>query len=355
MKKTNIKYLLLIPFIVGCSPQHYDVTDYRLTMDFHEDFKILQLTDLHLGIESNVQAQFDFIKKSINEANPDLIILTGDNFMYSSKQLVDNTFSFFNECCKELTNKNNKPTKFAVTYGNHDNQGDYPRYYMNESISRFANEDNYALFVDYEDDDIFGLTNYYIDLVSPTDKNDVVYRLHIIDSNTYQSQGIKYGYDVIREDQLHHAKNIYNDTPTNKDYLGLAFFHIPLLNYKEAINQYYDAEDKSKVGQGSFLDKEHYPYKDNGSYNALKEANIIGYFAGHDHKNYGDILYKDSDGDTSLLSYGVKSTNQLYHDKDIMGYKTINLKDVDKNTFLSMEYISQNIINVIDKGGNYDK
>jgi hypothetical protein len=56
-----------------------------------------------------------------------------------------------------------------------------------------------------------------------------------------------------------------------------------------------------------------------------------------------------------LLSYGVKSTNQLYHDDEMVGYKLINLKDnISKSEFLSMNYISNNIFNVI-RGGVYEK
>lgn len=362
MKKNIFKLLLLLPLLSSCVHRHYEVSDYRLRMEFHDDFKIMQITDLHFGIESDLQSQFDFVRRNIYEANPDLIILTGDNFMYASKAIVDNTYAFINDCCRQLTSNNNKISKFAVTYGNHDNQGDYSFYYLNESLSNFVTsngkeiEDNkYALFVDYKDDDIFGYANYFIDLVNKNDEDDILYRLHIIDSNTYVSKGIKYGYDVIHEDQLEHINNIYNEATSDKDYLGLAFFHIPLLNFKDAIEQYYSSSDPTSIGQGSFLDKEHFPYEDNGSYQMMKDSNIIGYFTGHDHKNYGDILYLDEEGDKALFSYGVKSSNQLYHSDDAIGYKLINLKeDITKDEFLSMEYVSNNIINVIDKGGLYD-
>lgn len=358
MKKL-FKILYAVPFIVGCAPKTYSVDDYRLTMNFHDDFKILQLTDLHFGIESNLKEQFLYVKESIEEANPDLIILTGDNFMYGSRGIVKNTFDFINTCCKNLTEKNNRLTKFAVTYGNHDNQGDYHKYFMNDVVKTYTtsngneiNENKYALFVDYDDDNLFGLTNYFIDLVS---NDDVKYRLHIVDSNTYKTQGIKYGYDVIHDDQLNHMVNIYNSATEDKDYIGLAFFHIPLLQYKEAIEQYKSSAIPENVGQGVFIDKDHYPSVDNGSYDKMKSANIVGYFTGHDHKNYGDIIYKDSSDDLALISYGVKSTNQLYHDDEMVGYKLINLKDnITKNEFLSMDYVKNNIKNVI-RGGVYGK
>lgn len=361
-KNKLLSFLIIVPILLGCSPKTYSVSDYRQVMTFHDDFKILQITDLHYGVESDLKTQLDFLKQSIDETNPDLIILTGDNFMYASKDVVKNTIGFINDCCKQLSNSNNdKLTKFALTFGNHDNQGDYPRYFinkvMNSYVTTHGNEKNvhkYASFVDYEDDNLFGLTNYYIDLVDKNNNDDVKYRLHIIDSNTYKFLGFKYGYDVIHTDQLEHVKNIYNTATSDKDYIGLAFFHIPLLNYKEAIEQYYSSSNPSEKGRGSFLDKEHYPYEDNNAYQYLKDGNIVGYFTGHDHKNYGEILYEDNQGDLALFSYGVKSSNQLYHNDDQIGYKLITLKDgITKNDFLSMEYINNNIVNVLDRGDEY--
>lgn len=339
----------------------YEVNDYRLTMKFHDNFKILQLTDLHLGIESDLALQLDFIKEAINETEPDLIILTGDNFMYSSKNTVIQLMNTLNTTCKKLNDgyTDDKLTKYAITFGNHDNQGDYYRYYINEIVSLFSTKDGeekkehkYAAFIDYEDDNLFGLTNYFIDLVDDRNKSttevDVKYRLHIIDSNTYRFNGIKYDYDVIHDDQLEHAKKIYQNSTTDKSYIGMAFFHIPFVEYKDAINHFNTY--KEEVGQGLFNDKEHFPYCKNDSYKKLNDANINCFFAGHDHKNYGDIVY-----DNSIFSYGVKSTNQLYHDDNIIGYKLITLKDnVSKEDFININYVKENFKNVIDRNKDYE-
>lgn len=367
----NKKFLLLLTSLLtltSCSTtKDYDVKDYRLTMQFHDNFKILQLTDLHFGIESELEKQMTFVKHSIYEADPDLIILTGDNFMYSSKNVVYYLYNSLNEICKQLTSSHpDRLTKFAVTYGNHDNQGDYYYYYLNDALKNFTTTDGkevehnkYAAFIDYKDDNIYGLTNYYIDLVDDRNKSvdevDVKYRLHIVDSNTYHYVGFKYDYDVIHDDQLAHLNDIYTTASNDKDYIGLAFFHIPFMKYLDAIDQYNNSNEKENIGQGEFLDKEHMPYKDNGSYEKMKQANIIGYFVGHDHKNYGDILYKDENNDTALFSYGVKGTNQLYHDENMIGYKVITLKDnMTKDNFLTIENVKENIVNVINRGDKYE-
>ena len=364
MRKLNISSLILFStLIVSCSPaKHYDVELYRTTMQFHDDFKVMQLTDIHLGHEGDVIKQLKFIETSIKEANPDLIVLTGDSFMFANTSMVNALFTTLNNVCNELSNKNEHITKFAFTYGNHDNQGDYHRYYINETIKKFVTVDGqekeyrkYAAFIDFKDDDLYGLTNYHIDLVSKddSDKEDIKYRLNIIDSNSYYFNGFKYEYDVIHEDQLNHAKNIYEHYD-DKEYIGLAFFHIPFEEFATAKEQYLSSSNKDEVGRGEFGEGVSDPYINNGSYQKLRDAKVHAYFVGHDHVNYSDIIFNatsDDVNDKALFSYGVKSTEMIYHDDNMIGYKLINLKEnVNEEEFLTMDYVNKNIINVLDRG-----
>lgn len=347
----------------------YSVESYRTTMQYYDDFKILQLADLHFGIETDLAHQLEIVKNAIRTEKPDLIILTGDNFMYASKKVVKSLVATLNSECERLTaERGGRLTKFTMTFGNHDNQGDYPRYYINEVISSYKTEDGreiadgkFAAFVDFEDDNLFGLTNFYIDLVDDRAKGrntvDVKYRLHIIDSNTYHFVGPDYDYDIMHDEQLQHAVNIYKEATADKDYIGMAFFHIPFIEYQDAYNQYLDSENPALVGQGSFLEDVLPPYKDNNAYELLRSANIVSYVCGHNHKAYGDFIYNaDSDdiSERAILSFGVKATNQLYHDKNMVGYKTIVLRDVSVSDFISIENINENFTNYTGGYSNYE-
>lgn len=376
MKRRFVAILLLLAVLsslVGCVPKSengnaYPVEDYRTTMQYYDDFKILQLADLHLGIETDVARQLEIVRGRIEAEKPDLIILTGDNFMYASREVVNALVSTLNAECEKLTAlRGGRLTKFAMTFGNHDNQGDYPRYYINEVMKSYATADGdeiadgkYAAFVDFEDDNLFGLTNYYIDLVDDRSKGrdvvDVKYRLHIIDSNTYHFVGPDYDYDVIREEQLQHAINVYENATADKSYIGMAFFHIPLYEYSEAYSQYLNAPDKSLVGQGSFLEEVLPPYENNGSYDKLKAANVVSFVSGHNHKNYGDFIYNANSeaSERAIFSFGVKSSNQLYHDKDMIGYKTITLRDISVSEFVNMKNISENFKNFTGGASDYE-
>ncbi len=371
MKRFYSILLIISILLCSCSSQNqYNVNDYRTTMKFHDDFKILQLTDIHLGIESDLNHQLNIVKSYIDDADPDLIILTGDSFMYSSKEIVNNLISTLNNKCKELTtNHPDRLTKFAITYGNHDNQGDYSRYYINNVVKGYTTkdgneiiDDKYAAFIDYENDNLYGLTNYFIDLVDDRAKDtnsvDVKYRLHIIDSNTYHYTGIKYQYDVIHYEQLDHAINIYNNSTSDKDYIGMAFFHIPFEEFQFAKEQYEASDNKNQIGQGTYLEDVLFPYTNNNSYQKLKDANIISFVCGHNHEIANDIIYNsDSNNinDKAIFSFGVKATNQLYHNDQMIGYKVITLKDnMTKEQFLSIENINSNYNNVMDRNSLYE-
>lgn len=374
MKFYRKTYLFLssLAFLTSCgiTSKDYSVDDYRLVLPFHDDYKIMQITDIHIGIESNLQREFKFLKSSIKEANPDLIIITGDTFTYSNKSIVNNFFDFMNSTCDEFTNSEENTTskivRWAFTYGNHDNQGDYDRFYINNTIKKYSPTDldkskeerKYAAFIDYSDDNINGFTNYFIDLVDKDNKSDIKYKINIIDSHSYHFNGKVFDYDIIHDDQIEHVENIYKNS-IDKDYIGLAFFHIPLYEVGDAIKVYEKLDDKSVMGNAIFNEASCPGYENNNQFQRMRNSNIVGYFYGHDHLNSGDVLFNYDSDDVSkkaIFSYGVKSTDQIYHSDDQIGYKVINLKnDVTVDQFLSIDYINNNYINVLDRNQYYEE
>lgn len=302
------KYLLaLLPILCslcGCNEKvSYDTKKYELNINFeNENFKIMQLTDIHLGIEVNNELEMNQVGKYISLINPDLVVITGDTFLNANENIVNYFISMMDSF----------NVKWTFTYGNHDNQGDYDDYYINKSIMK--NSKN-ALFIDYKDDDLTGKTNFYINLKKD---NKTLYRLYIVDSNSYYFNGFKYKYDVIHEEQLEHIKKI-NDLDNA---YGLAFFHIPFVEYQETYERYIKGETK---GQGTNFEKCCPPYTNNGALKKMYNSGIRASFVGHDHINYSDVVYDKFD-EEFIMSYGVKATKTIYANDDLIGCKLINLK-----------------------------
>ncbi len=300
--------MLIGSLLFGCGGKNpTEAQKYSLDMDYKEDFKILWLTDIHYGQNiTNRTLEKEHLKGMIEEASsPDLIVLTGDTFWEEIPSDIDDFIDYIDSF--------NIP--WAFTYGNHDLEpiADIDPYYINRKIDSSKNK----VFVDYENDDITGLTNYFINLKDK--EGNVVYRLYILDSNNYNENN---DYDCIHEDQLKHFKRVqdeYNDkAPT------LAFYHIPIYEYKYA----YDGYKKGTYeGKGENNEDCCVGYKDTGAFNYFSAYNVIGSFCGHDHINYSDIMYNNM-----ILSYGLKSSDLCYHDDKLIGYKTITLPK-DYKTF----------------------
>ncbi|MFA6830517.1 MAG: metallophosphoesterase [Bacilli bacterium] len=305
MKKRLFCFSLVSLLLLSSCNQSrsYPLADYKKTMPFHVGFKILQLTDLHYSLSTDLNQTNAVVKSEIEASNPDLIVLTGDSFMDANKAIVNYTFSFLDSF--------NIP--FAFTYGNHDLQGTYDTNFIHYALGQTKN----ALFVDYDDDDLYGRSNYFIDLV---EGNNTKYRLYILDSNSYWKAKSFVGYDVFHEEQIKHVENIaatYGTVPS------LAFFHLPLYEFKVAYQEY---QEGLIAGNGVNNEKCSVCYTSSDAFSRFKASGIEGMFIGHKHTNYSTLDYQNV-----FLSYGVKSTSEIYHKRIGYSFITLNSEHLQSN------------------------
>lgn len=312
----TVQAIFLLVLLCSCASNNHKIEDYKLTMKYHDDFRILQLTDIHLGLSTDLEYEFDHLTKVINSVdNIDLIAITGDSFLLANKPIVRSLIKFIDSF----------DIPWIYNFGNHDNQGFYDSYYINRQIMKAKN----ALFIDYAHDSIDGYQNYYVNLVD--DGGNTIYRIYNIDSNSYHFKGPKYGYEVITDSQLEHLKAI--NSYENDNAPGIMFYHIPVV---EATEAYEGLENGTYEGKGENREPNCPGYKQNGAYEVFKEIGIIAAFSGHDHINYSAINYKGE----MILSYGVKATDLVYYDKDIMGAQVITLPSNSANFNLdSIEWV----------------
>ncbi len=290
----------LFVFTTSCSSTvHYDKECYQKTINYSDNFKIMQLTDIHFSLPTNMDEQFKYLKKNIEACSPNLIAITGDSFFGASKKQVDLFFDFFDYI----------GVPYAFVNGNHDHQGSYESYYVEERL----NKSKVALFTDFQNDDLPGNMNYYIDII----KDDKpLYRLFMIDGGSYVYNGkLSYDYDIIKDEQIAHFEDI--QTKDNETVPALAFFHIPLYEFNTAYQLYLKGEIP---GNGENGEEVKTGYKNNNQFQKFKNMGVKGIFVGHDHVNNSNLFYEEV-----VLSYGVKSTNQIYHDDNKIGYKEIIL------------------------------
>ena len=120
-----------------------------MKLKYREDgtFKIVQLTDLHIGSlphHEDDYKTFDLIDQAFEKLDADLVMITGDLIWSDGVPEADKVFTKL----LERINKHSIPV--AITYGNHDSEDEFTRSDMRklESILDHFVEKKNAFIVD---------------------------------------------------------------------------------------------------------------------------------------------------------------------------------------------------------------
>lgn len=317
----KIKALLLAPIaalaLTSCSSigVHHDISEYVVygynrydpkSIQYVNDFKILQLTDIHLSDKDNQDIHFDFMRKVVNEASPNMIVVTGDLFTFASKGTAKRFFSFLDSFSLPWT----------VAFGNHDEQCFFSVDWMTETLNNWGSN---CYFKDIQDDDIPGNCNFAINIYRGT---DIFKQVIIMDTNRYNFNGY-WGYDYIKQSQIDWYKSLVDKTTEEAGEVvkSLMFYHIPLPEIDEAYAAYEKGEATILTGTGTKEEKTCPPEMNSGLFDViLEKGSTQGMYFGHDHVNDFGIKYKGVD-----FVYGIKSTDRLYHNQEKLGGRNIVL------------------------------
>ena len=229
-------------FIFSDFCKQTDGDELSVSMRRGEDFKILQLADLHFGDEgtryhnSDEERTIKFIDSLVESENPDFIILSGDNIMNSgvkgAKELV------------EIMDRYETPYTFV--FGNHDATTYTPNYSKRE-ISHFleSNASPYLLYksgyVDTTAENRYG--NFSIS-VRDSESGELLGAFVIIDTGIYDYD-IE-AYQSITEGQIEWYKSeitrlnaIYSAQKNNDHEVipTLTYGHIQLTDHFRAYKQ----------------------------------------------------------------------------------------------------------------------
>lgn len=322
-KATRLLPVLIAPLLLtSCGKvlkyaEHLD--DYVFTMQYHQNFNILQLTDIHWNINTSSYESKNYMDKVLAEADShvkasqgasakiDLVELTGDMFMLSNTYEVRDFVNYFEKKAEEYG------FKYAAIWGNHDRHG---LYHPNWLADQFRNAKN--CFYYEPEDDLYGRSNFMINLTEDGTKgSSVKWQLANLDSGASFSESPASpfrDYDYIRKDQTqwwveeNKAANDKNKELTGVDSQvpGIAYYHIPqdenlkLYNDRASYkNKFFKLEDFADNGQeayaSDFLD-------------TAKGLNLRGAFMGHAHNVDWTVQW-----DNLIVGLGVKTGIELYY------------------------------------------
>lgn len=264
------------------------------------DFKILQLTDIHLGgsvlsYGKDIQA-LEAVYELIDRTRPDFVIVTGDLVFpvgYAS-------FSFNNTAPVQqfAALMRNLGVPWAFTYGNHDTESyaASSAQDLNELYKKLSWKTSKTLLYPYIQPDITGRNNQVIELRNQD--HSVNHLLFLLDSNAYTESGFN-KYDYIHEDQVAWYEEQILRVEREEGHMvpSLVFFHIPLQEYREAYQLYLDGSDQVTCYFGSNEESGYgevccsdYPSQ---LFDKAKElGSTTGFFCGHDHYNNISLEYQ---------------------------------------------------------------
>ena len=261
-------------------------------LKFGEDgkFRILQFADIQDSAFLEY-ATLQFMADMVEETQPDLVVLTGDNISGGgspTKTLAKMAISRY----MNIFEKAGVPV--AIVFGNHDSEGAANKEYQ------MAVYESFDCFVGCEGEDLTGCGNYNLPIYDANGEK-VIYNLWMIDSLTYNRQpedekDVAYyendleGYACVHKDQIDwyiETSNALKEANGGEVVPSMVFQHI-------IVPEVYDVLAKDENGEwmlpegveGQLWENPCPPEYTNGQFDAmLAQGDVVAMFFGHDHKN----------------------------------------------------------------------
>ncbi len=272
-------------------------------------FKILQFTDTHyIAGDSRSERALKNVRQMLDMEKPDLVIHTGDIIFGKPAE----------QSLKEiLTPISERHIPFAVTLGNHDQQFGMTRQEVFDYVKTLPGNINQGV------PGLTGASNDIITLQSANGSNKWI--LYLFDSlENIQVEGLK-GYDFIHHDQIEwytQQSKTFTQQNGGKPIPSLAFFHIPLPEFKTAL------EEKWLTMNGYIRENPGCSKYNSGLFIQMKElGDIKAIICGHDHNNDYVHLWQEM-----LFIYGrFSGCDTVYNDLKPNGARIFEMEE-DKET-----------------------
>ena len=297
------------------SDQFKQVDDetFTIVIPKDRDFRILQLTDLHLGFgllsAGADKLALEAVRKIIEKSKPHMIVLTGDLiFPFLPKA---GTLNNRKQAKKLMEFLDGFEIPYTLVFGNHDCE--MFSTCNKKELAELYKQGRYCIFTEGRKN-LTGVGNFLIKLVDESGK--VLLPLVMLDSNMYGEGGWFFsGFDRIHEDQVNWCMERLDALKQEyPDIKAMAFFHMPLPEFKDAYERMKLGDKTVIYRHGSIAEKDEYfgisKFKSTFFDRAAENGVIKWMFCGHDHLNTLSLIYKGIQ-----MTYGMSI--------DYLGYKNI--------------------------------
>lgn len=295
-------------------------TDYfpNIEKEPGKKFKIMLFTDLQLwGDLSANNEVYIMMDELVAEANPDLIILLGDNVSglttdYLLKELIAKMESY--------------KIPWAPVFGNHDTEG----LMKLDAQAQKYEEAEYCLF-ETGPENLYGAGNYAINI---TENGKAVQTLFFFDNGRYTKYEDGTEKEIyLSEEQIGWYEWTVKGMAEAEGHTvpSMTFSHFAMPQFRTAVetlctkgeNGYYYVPEELGFGYCQYLPG--VAPVDSGFFAKAKELGSTTHiFCGHDHENNASILYEGI-----RFTYGLKTgcSPRPWNDADYYGATVIELGD----------------------------
>ena len=275
---------------------------YTFNVDAEDDFRILQITDVHIGggafsIGKDAKA-LDAVEKLVRAAKPDLVVVTGD--VAYPFPLQSGSFNNLRESEMFAKLMEKLEVYYTISFGNHDTES-YSFYDRND-LYEFYSDEKYCLIDRADNAD--GI-NYAVN-IADAETGRIIQTLYMMDTHAYvkDGNGLFDRYDGLHEHQIawyrSEVERMNSINAAFGDVESLLFMHIPFVEYETAWQEYREAGSKDTENvtyfYGEALEPDenvcHSMYDDDMFETILELGSTKGVFVGHDHLNYFSVEYK---------------------------------------------------------------
>ena len=286
---------------------HFDEEDgcYAFVKPDGRDFKVLQLTDTHIGggvfCKGKDEQALDAVYDMINATKPDLVVFTGD-VLYPFPFQSGNTDN--EKTARQFMRfMGSVGVPWTLIFGNHDNDATskLDRRALAELFAENT-EDNCLFTVNPKDVEIDGFGNQLIKILG--EDGTIKDLLFLFDSHsTLKGKPLKY--DSIKESQVKwyedavkkYSSPEYGAAP-GEVVPSVAYIHIPLTEYAEAWELYCSGSEEVVYVRGTCDEKILSPYVSDKypksrlfeSMKALGSTKAV--YCGHNHMNDFTAIYE---------------------------------------------------------------
>lgn len=319
----NISKAQSFPAVESKEPRVENVSAGVWNIYSDRGLKVMQLTDTHFGggwmsLKKDSMA-LNAVAAMITAEKPDFVIVTGD----AAYPVPFQAGTFNNKSGAKLLAElmENLGVYWTVSFGDHDTEA--YSYYGRDDITAFYEQYPHCL-MRKGPEDVDGYGNQVFNIVN---SDGIITRsLFTVDSHSYVDNdyfGIMWKYDNIHENQIEwyretvEANQTHNrmkhlsssdseflkKNPTAPNPKSSVFLHVPLMEYKDAWNEYVengyaDTENvQYNYGAAGESGQVVYPglYEDNFFETMLEMHSTDTVFCGHDHLNNFSVNYKGID------------------------------------------------------------